>query len=87
MHNSAFDRPLLLMFESLDHYARAHHNSYGSTIGEAGGALAEHWIDAVRALNGLLNGDTGSLDCNIFNRSLRDLAERNGFMRDFGDRA
>ena len=82
--NVAFERSLNLMYDALDKYQETHRRAYGSPIG-ADGVLGDQWIAAVRALAGLLDGETGELDCGAFDHKLRDLAETAGFTRDFED--
>jgi hypothetical protein len=84
MNKRLFENALDGMYEALWDYAEAHKRTYGSPIGDDG-VLGDDWIAAVRALAGLLNGETGQIDCGAFDRKLRDLAELNGFTRDFED--
>ena len=41
--------------------------------------LGEYWLDMLRGLRGMLNGETGSLDCGGMDGLLCDLARENGF--------
>lgn len=77
-----FERALNNMYDALWDYAEAHKRRYESVIGDDG-VLGHAWIHSLRSLCDLLNGETGLIDCGAFDRKLRDMAELNGFTRDF----
>ena len=68
-------RNLLL---GLADYADAHQEAYRSPIGEDG-VLGECWLEVARGLIGLLNGESGRLDCGTIDATIRDIAAEHGF--------
>lgn len=76
-------RAIVAMYQALKLYAEGYHQALPeNTLGEDY-VIGDDWIAAVKALDGLLNGPTGSLNCAQLDTALRDLAEANGFTRDF----
>ena len=65
------------MYHSLYDYAGAHQEMYDSPIGEDY-VLGPCFADMVRGLLGLLNGETGTLDCGEWDAQIRRLATENG---------
>jgi len=57
--------------------ADLHADAYAAPIGEDG-VIGEHWRDWAIALLGLLNGQTGNLDCGTLARFIRTTARENG---------
>lgn len=80
----SFQNSILEMFESLSAYADAHQKAYESPIGEDG-VLGAHWLAMAEGLVGLLNGETGGIDCGAFDRAVRALALANGFSQQEAD--
>lgn len=69
------------MFEALRQYASCHREAYESPIGEDY-IIGEHWKQMASGLIGLLNGETGQLDCGEYDRRIRLLALNNGFSQE-----
>lgn len=65
-----FELPILGMARCLADYADEHHERYGSDIGEDV-FLGREWETMARALLGLLNGETGRLDCGLVDKAIR----------------
>ncbi len=59
-------------------YAEAHRKRYGSGIGEDG-VLGDHWERIGLELIGLLNGETGGLDCGSIDGNIREMLRAEGF--------
>lgn len=72
-----FERGVVTLFRGLAEYADAHRKQYGSIIMDDG-VIGEYWHWLGEALIGLLNGDTGRLDCGTLDGQIRDLIERGG---------
>jgi hypothetical protein len=73
-----FGRQIVRMFDALRLYADCHRECYESPIGEDY-VIGEHWKQMASGLLGLLNGETGTLDCGTWDRNIRRLAKENGF--------
>ena len=58
-------------------YAAAHERAYGSKVGEDS-VLGPAWESIGYALQVLLNGETGRLDCATLDSDILRLMERNG---------
>ncbi len=58
-------------------YARTHRNRFESTIGEDY-VLGPQWQAIGEGLLGLLNGETGALDCGTLDGFIRDTMEAHG---------
>jgi hypothetical protein len=78
MHPHGFEIPLVKVLEALSGYALLHKERYGSLIGEDS-VLGKQWLAMASAFLGLLNGETGQLDCGTLDSEIRSLARRNGF--------
>jgi hypothetical protein len=67
-HNEAIiaprgpERPIVRLCEAWLAYAEQHRKRYESPIGEDG-VLGQEWAAIGLAIRGLLNGETGNLDC------------------------
>lgn len=70
-------RAIASMTRALAEYADAHEKMFECPIGDDH-VLRPHWADMVRAVRGMLNGETGNLDCGTMDRLLCDMlrAER-----------
>lgn len=62
-------------------YAAAHERAYGSKVGEDS-VLGPAWESIGHALQVLLNGETGRLDCASLDSDILRLMERNGIAED-----
>lgn len=69
------------IFASLVSYAECHREAYESPIGEDY-VIGEYWKQMASGLIGLLNGETGQLDCGEYDRRIRLLALNNGFSQE-----
>lgn len=72
------------ILDELKTYAAAHRELYGSPIGEDY-VLGMHWLNMADALVGLLNGETGAIDCGAFDGEVRGLAREQGFTEQEAD--
>lgn len=66
LNPKGFEKPIANMLTAWIDYAVAHQDCYGSEIGDDP-VLGEQWEIIGRALNRLLNGDTGNIDCGSVN--------------------
>lgn len=82
---SGHERAVVGLIRSWLEYAEAHESSLGSNIGEDG-YLGDEWRDIGLALRGLLNGETGRLDCGTLDRAILDALESAGFKEEDGFR-
>jgi len=73
--------PIALLWRGIVEYARRHERRFESPIGEDY-VLGPHWLDMCRAFRGLLDGETGRLDCGTLSTELRILVERAGMSLD-----
>lgn len=71
------ERAVVGLVTGLAEYAEAHAQSYLTTIGEDY-VLGPEFVDACKAVRGLLNGETGRLDCGTIDRFLCELIEIGG---------
>ena len=69
--------PIVRMIQSLADYADAHRELYGSGIGEDY-VLGPEWANMVQGCRGLLNGETGQLDCGTLDGLLCDMLRAEG---------
>lgn len=72
-----FEHAVVLMFRGLTEYADAHAKRYGGRVADDH-VLGESWHWLGEALIGLLNGETGRLDCGTLDGQIRDLIDRGG---------
>lgn len=73
-HPQKLERAIVAFCRALNDYARTHLLRYGSPIGEDG-VLGQDWEVMARALIGLLNGETGRLDCGTLDKAIRAMAK------------
>lgn len=72
------EAPIVRMREALVAYAREHETRWGSKIGDDY-VIGEFWVQMSRGYLGLLNGETGRLDCGTLDAEMRMLALECGF--------
>ena len=48
--------PVIVMMDSLLHYAKRHNERYGSPLSDDS-VLGPYWLDAAKGIRGLLNGE------------------------------
>jgi len=72
---------LVKMLTGWQYYAAAHRARYGSEVGDDG-VLGPEWAAIGRALRGLLNGETGRLDCGTLDATILDTLSRAGCSED-----
>jgi len=77
----AMEQAIVHACESLRLFGESHAELYNSPIGEDG-VLGECWTDMAKALIGMLNGESGRLDCGTVESSIRYMAEEFGFDRE-----
>ena len=75
--HSGFELAIVEMYDALGEYADAHRNTCDSPIGDDG-VLGEEWKQIALGVIGLLNGETGRLDCGTLDRQIREMAAANG---------
>src|SRR5437879_5850167 len=74
---SAFEKALTQMLNGWEAYADAQKARYDSLIGDDG-VLGPNWEAIGDALRGLLNGESGRLDCGTVDAFLLDTMSENG---------
>lgn len=79
-----FGDSIVQMFKALVQYAECHREAYESPIGEDY-VMGEYWLNMASGLSGLLNGETGTLDCGEWDLRIRLLALNNGFTEEQAD--
>lgn len=67
--------------EQLKIMASIHLRRWDSLIG-TDHVLGVYWLDMLKGLRGMLNGETGKIDCGAFDATLVQLARDNGFSDD-----
>lgn len=72
------ERAIRLGIESLADMAADYEARLGSTIG-SDYVLGEYWLGMAKGLKGMLDGETGALDCGFCSAAIRNLAELAGF--------
>jgi predicted RNA methylase len=72
-----FESAIATLYRGMAEYADATRAAYDGTIGDDY-VLGESWKDLGNALIGLLNGETGRLDCGTLDGQIRDLIESGG---------
>ena len=75
---NAHGRALMEMLVGWAKYAEAHRKQCESGIGEDG-VLGAEWEAIGLSLIGLLNGETGGLDCGSIDGNVRELLKAEGF--------
>jgi hypothetical protein len=73
-----YEAAVVGMFKGWLAYAEAHAGSCGSIIG-SDYVLGPEWEAIGQALLGLLNGETGRLDCGTLDREIRAALKEQGF--------
>lgn len=71
------ERPIVGMLNAWVLYASQHRDRYDSLIGDDA-VLGEHWQAIGEAILGLLNGETGRLDCGTLATFISDTLRNNG---------
>jgi len=71
---AGFESAVLELLRALAEYADAHRECYESDVGDDG-ILGDHFEEIARGLLGLLNGETGRLDCGTLDRAIRQLCQ------------
>ena len=84
--HTTFEGPMVRMMTGWATYAADHHNRFESAIGEDY-ILGVEWLKIGKALLGLLNGETGRLDCGTCDGFIRDTILENGFTEEQLDTA
>lgn len=79
MRNSrpGHERALVGLYRGLAEYADAYRKLLGGDLGDDG-VIGNYWRAMGSALQGLLNGETGRLDCGTFDRLVGDLMRAGG---------
>ena len=72
-----FERPVMVMLLGWADYAESHLKRYESPIGHDG-VLGDEWEKIGQSLQGLLNGETGRLDCATLDAAIRRVLVANG---------
>jgi len=72
-----FETPILLFCRALASYAEQHAARFDGPIGEDY-VLGDYWRSMAQATLGLLNGDTGRLDCGSVDAWIRETATAHG---------
>ena len=75
--NVPLESPLARMLESWAEYAKGHKARFESTIGEDY-VLGPQWQAIGEGIRGLLNGETGRLDCGTLDGFILDTLSENG---------
>ncbi len=65
--------PIAAMVDALNSYAVRHAERYSSPLADDG-VLGPAWLDALKGVRTLLNGDCGSLDCGTVDAALVRIA-------------
>ncbi len=76
-----FEAGLLDLIVGLTEYAGAHVRQYDSPIADDG-VLGEAWLDALRGVRALLNGELGRLDGGTLDHAIIELYKAAGFEGD-----
>lgn len=70
--------PVSCIVTELARYADWHESHYGTPVGDDG-VLGDAWLDAIKAMRRLLDGDLGQLDAGTIDTLLADMAVAAGF--------
>jgi hypothetical protein len=73
-----FEQAIVQMLLGLKHYASDHENAYGSKLADDG-VIGEAWLDALRGLRAMLNGQLGRLDGGFLDAAICNLYREAGF--------
>jgi hypothetical protein len=86
-HNEAvdwpkgFETPIVKMLHYWEMYASKHQTRFESLIGEDY-VLGPEWVNIGTAIRGLLNGETGRLDCGTLDGFILETMRENGIETD-----
>jgi hypothetical protein len=86
-HDEAIDRPrgfevpIVRMLHFWEMYAVEHQKRWESPIGEDY-VLGDYWTDIAKGIRGLLNGETGRLDCGTLDSFILETLRENGVETD-----
>lgn len=72
-----FERGVVQMLKGWQQYAEHYRNTYEAPIGDDG-VLGAYWESMGDALRGILNGETGRLDCGTLDGFILDTMKENG---------
>ena len=72
------ERPIVQMIDGLKSYALAHQTRFGWNL-ERDYVLGPAWLQMVKGLRELLNGDLGRLDGGTVDAAIVDMAHKAGF--------
>jgi hypothetical protein len=70
---AALTHPLARMLDYAERYANQYQARYDSKIGEDG-VLGDYFKEILSGIRGLLNGETGGLDCGTMDAAILNLA-------------
>lgn len=73
-----FELPIVRLITAAAQYADAHFLAYESRIGQDG-VLGDAWLQIIKSIRELLNGEIGRLDGGVTDRLLCDMLELEGF--------
>lgn len=73
-----FETAIVQLIHGAAKYADEHYQRHESLIGEDG-ILGPAWLDILKGIRTLLNGETGRLDCGTIDGLLLDMAANCGF--------
>ena len=76
--STAFERALVGLINGLALYPVAHAHAYSSPLADDG-VIGPAWLDALRAVVDMLNGELGRLDGGLLWTELNKLARSAGF--------
>lgn len=77
VERNPFETQIVRMLDAWKEYAADHKARYESPIGDDG-VLGAYWESIGDALRGLLNGETGRLDCGTLDGFILDTMKENG---------
>lgn len=78
---TGFEAAIVLMLKGWTAYADAHRFRYSSRV-EGDYVMGPEWEAIGRSVIGLLNGDTGRLDCGTLDGFIRNTLQSEGFNHD-----
>jgi hypothetical protein len=73
-----FAQSIVRMLAALAAYADCHETKYEASIG-TDGVIGDAWLDSLRGVRALLNGETGGLDCGVVDATILAMAKAAGF--------
>jgi len=77
-HSNAHELSVSTLLQAWLDYAEAHEDRYGSPIGDDY-ILGNVWADLGRSIHGLLDGETGRIDCGVVSHSINAALKANGY--------